>query len=270
MDSKELRGKWALVTGASSGLGVDFARELACRGASLLLVARRKERLEEVASELRSAHGVEADALALDLEARGAAADLYDQVRSLGRSVDILVNNAGFGIYGKFLDLPWEREAAMLDLDIVALVHLTRLFAPDMVQRGWGRILQVASIGAFQACPTYAAYGAAKAFVLNFGEAFNHELRGTGVSCTVVSPGVTATEFHQVAGQKMTAYQRLMLMTSRQVAAAGIRALLAQRSSVVPGFMNALGAWSMRFLPRRLATALAYRTMRDETSAEAK
>lgn len=269
MASKELQSRCALITGASSGLGVDFARELAQRGARLILVARRKERLEQVAQDLRSQHGVEVDILAIDLGSQDAAADLHRQVQAMGRNVDVLVNNAGFGVYGKFLEIPWERERAMIDLDISTLVHLTKLFAKDMVQRGWGRILQVASIGAYQPCPTYATYSAAKAFVLSFGEALNYELKGTGVSCTVVSPGVTATEFLQVSGQKATKYQKSMMMTSAQVAAIGIQAMLSQRASIVPGFMNAIGAWSIRLIPRRLATAIASRTMREDAPGAA-
>jgi hypothetical protein len=258
----DLRGRWSLVTGASSGLGVDFARELAARGSNLVLVARREERLQVVAAELRQRHRVEAEALAADLAAPGAPQQLFDHLQQAGRQVDVLVNNAGLGLYGPFLEIPWQREAGMLQLDVVALVHLTRLFVPGMRQRGFGRVLQVSSVGAFQPTPLYASYSAAKAFVLSYGEALNFELRGTGVSCTVVAPGITATEFLQVSGQTATLYQRLMLMTSAEVARVGVRALLRGRGSVVPGLANKLGAFSMRFMPRRLAAAVAWLTMR--------
>ncbi len=257
-----LKGRWSLVTGASSGLGVDFARELAGRGSNLVLVARREERLQAVAEELRQRHGVEVEALAADLAAPDAPQQLFDRLRQAGRQVDVLVNNAGLGLYGPFLEIPWEREAGMLQLDIVTLVHLTRLFVPGMQQRGFGHVLQVSSVGAFQPTPLYASYSAAKAFVLSYGEAVNYELRGTGVSCTVVAPGITATEFLQVSGQTPTLYQRLMLMTSAEVARVAVRALLRGQGSVVPGLANKLGAFSMRFVPRRLAAAVAWRTMR--------
>lgn len=259
----ELAGRRVLVTGASSGLGVDFARELAARGAALVLVARRLDRLEELAAELKRAHGVEVECAGADLGDRAAVQGLFERVTAGGRAVDVLVNNAGFGVYGPYLEIPWEREHAMLELDVVTLAHLTKLFARPMVERRFGRILQVASIGAFQPTPTYAAYSAAKAFVVSFSEAIDFELAGTGVSCTVVSPGVTATEFLAVSGQKPTLYQRLLMMTSADVARAGIDAMIAGRRHVVPGLLNALGALTSRLAPRRLATWIAWMTMRN-------
>jgi short-subunit dehydrogenase len=173
--------------------------------------------------------------------------------------VDVLVNNAGFGYYGDFASVPWEREKAMLDLDILALTHLTKLFLPDMLQRNFGFILLVSSIGAHQPSPTYASYSAAKSFVLNFGEALHFELRRTGVGCTVVSPGVTATEFLKVSGQSPTAYQRLAMMKSADVARIGVRSMLARKSSVVPGWLNALTVWSIRLIPQQRPALLSYR-----------
>lgn len=256
-----LQGKTALVTGASGGMGADFARELAARGAGLVLVARRADKLGELKAEITASAGVPVDVVAMDLEPRDAPPALYDAVKKQGRVIDIVVNNAGFGLYGKFGDVEWERERRMLDLDIMTLTHMTRLFLPDMLERHFGRILLVSSIGAFQPSPTYAAYSAAKSYVLSFGEALHYELKGTGVSCTVICPGVTKTEFLSVAGQKPTAYQRRTMMESSAVAAAGIRALLKGRSCVVPGSVNALSAWMTRFLPRQTAAAVADRFM---------
>ena len=258
----ELEGRTALVTGASSGLGVDFARELGDRGAALVLVARREGRLHDVALELRQRCKVRVDVLVVDLGQRGAAQSVFDDLQGRGIDVDILVNNAGFGAHGDFIDLPWDREEQMRNLDILALVHLTKIFSVPMVARGWGRILQVASVGAFQPCPTYASYGAAKAFVLNFSEAFHFELRGSGVSCTVISPGATATEFLDVSGQKPTLVHRLTMMTSASVGRIGVRSLLAQKVSVVPGLVNKLAAFSARFTPRLIATWGAWYSMR--------
>lgn len=251
---KRLRGRRALVTGASSGLGVDFARQLGAAGCNLVLVARRQDRLSEVRDEVKDAHGVEVDVIPADLSAAGARQELFARLE--GKDVDVLVNNAGYGIYGAFADVEWERTGNMLQLDVVALVHLTRLFLPGMVERGFGRVLQVSSIAAYQPSPTYAAYGAAKGFVLSFGEALNYELKGTGVCCTVLSPGNTATAFHQVAGQDLTLYQRLTMMPSPKVARIGLRAMMRGRSSVMPGLFNRLLAWSSRFVPRRLAAAI--------------
>lgn len=257
----ELRGEWAVVTGASSGLGVDFADVLAGKGANVVLTARREERLREQADLLRKRHGVEARVVPADLSVEAARVRLRDRLAEEGIRPIVLINNAGFGVWGRFADIPWERENRMLQLDVVAVAHLTKLFLPAMIERGRGYILQVASIGAYQPCPTYATYGAAKAFVLSFGEALAWELRGTGVHVTVLSPGVTRTEFLQVAGQQPTLYQRLSMMESRQVAEAGIRGMLRGKTTVVPGLINRLPIFLLRFTPRRAAAALAERMM---------
>lgn len=256
-----LTGKTALVTGASSGLGVDFATVLAERGCNLVLVARREDRLRTLADELTRRHGVQTHVIGMSLSEPGAAQDLYDRLRGLHVDVDVLINNAGFGVYGPFTDIPWEREEEMLRLDIIALTHLTKLFVRDMVARNSGYVLQVSSIGAYQPSPTYATYSAAKAFVLSFGEALNYELRRTNVKVSVLSPGVTETEFLQVAGQRQSLFQRLSMMRSRPVAETGINAMLRGKPSKVAGAMNALTAWSLRFMPRRLQAAMASAAM---------
>jgi short-subunit dehydrogenase len=256
-----LTGKTALVTGASSGLGVDFATILAEQGCNLVLVARREDRLRTLGGELGRRHGVQAHVIGMSLSPPGAAQELYDRLRALHLDVDVLINNAGFGAYGPFTEIPWEREEEMLQLDIVALVHLTKLFVHDMLARNFGYILQVSSIGAYQPSPTYATYSAAKAFVLSFGEALNYELRHTNVKVSVLSPGVTETEFLQVAGQRKSLFQRLSMMQSRPVAEMGIAAMLRGKPSKVAGTMNALTAWSLRFVPRRLQAAMASAAM---------
>lgn len=256
-----LKGKTALITGASSGLGVDFATILAERGCNLVLVARREDRLRALAEELTHTHGVQAHVIAMSPAQLGAAQDLYDRIGALNLTVDVLINNAGFGVYGPFTEIPWEREEEMLRLDIIALVHLTKLFVRDMLARNFGYVLQVSSIGAYQPSPTYATYSAAKAFVLSFGEALNYELRATNVKVSVLSPGVTATEFLQVAGQRKSLFQRLSMMQSRPVAEIGIDAMLRGKPSKVAGVINAVTAWSLRFVPRRLQAAMASAAM---------
>lgn len=263
MAESVLAGKTALVTGASSGLGVDFARELAALGARLVLVARREDLLKQVQAELKAKHGVEVTTIALDLGVADAPQALFDLLKQQHVQVDVLVNNAGFGLFGQELDIAWERTQQMLQLDIVTLTHLTKLFAREMVKRGFGYIMQIASIGAFQPTPGYAAYSAVKSYVLSFGEALNYELRGTGVSCTVVSPGVTATEFLAVSGQKPTPYQRLTMMQSHEVARIGVRAMLQRRISVVTGWVNWMLAMSVRFTPKPLVLWLAWRFMKN-------
>lgn len=261
MRETPLRGRRALITGASSGLGADFARELGARGCDLVLVARREERLRTVRDEIVGEYGVEAEVIPMDLLEERAPDRLHERTEGAGRAIDVLVNNAGFGVYGTFVEIPWERERRMLDLDIRVPVHLTKLFVPEMVARGSGRVLQIASIGAYQSVPTYASYSAAKSFILRFGEAIDYELRGTGVSCTVLSPGITATEFLEVSGQRPSLYQRLLMMQSEEVARVGIEAMLKRRSSVVPGLVNKLSVQANRLLPRRLATAIGHLLM---------
>jgi short-subunit dehydrogenase len=257
----DIRGLRAVVTGASSGLGADFARVLAEKGCHLVLVARREDRLKTLEQEITGRHGVEVHVVPMDLGHAEGPEALHTRTRGLGLEIDILVNNAGFGVWGPFLEIPWERERQMLELDILALVQLTKLYARDMAARRRGWILQVASIGAFQPSPTYASYSAAKAFVLSFGEAIAYELRGSGVKVSVLSPGVTETEFLEVAGQQRTFYQRMAMMKSAGVARSGIEAMLRGRTSHVPGVVNKLPAFLMRFTPRQLAAAMASWTM---------
>lgn len=257
MKQLELSNKTALVTGASSGLGVDFARQLAAKGANLVLVARREEQLRAVAADIEKEYPISAQIVAMDLAAPGAPQALYDDLRQRGIQVDVLVNNAGFGVFGDFASIPWEREKAMLDIDIITLTHMTKLFVQDMLARKSGYILQVASVGAYQPSPTYATYSAAKAYVLMMGEALNYELRRSGVSVTVISPGVTATEFLKVSGQPPSLYQRIMMMDSPSVARIGVESMLRRRSSVVPGLLNGLAAFSTRLMPRSVQAALA-------------
>lgn len=264
MAEKNLAGKTALVTGASSGLGVDFAKSLAKRGADVILVARRADLLEQVRADIEKDYGVKAVAMTSDLGDEANRQKLHDDIKAAGRKVDILINNAGFGLFGDFRDVSWERTNAMLQVDVVALTHLTRLFVNDMVDRGDGRIMLIGSTGSFQPSPGYGAYSAAKAYVLSFGHALHFELRGTGVSCTVVCPGVTATEFLQVSGQKKTFYQTATMMPSDKVAEMGVRRMLAGRPEIVTGWVNAMNAFQMRFLPRPLTAWLAWFFMKND------
>jgi len=261
-----LRGKTALITGASSGLGADFARHLAARGCQLVLVARRAERLRELQTEISTRHKIPIECVAMDLIECDAPQRLYDQLNRMGRTIDVLVNNAGRGLYGDFARVPWESLHQMLALDMIALTHLTHLFVVDMVRRQSGYILLVASTGAFQPTPTYAAYSAAKSYVLSLGEALHYELRHTGVQCTVLCPGVTRTEFFGVAGQRVTPYQRMTMMESSTVARIGIEAMLRGRASVVAGWLNAIFAWATRLMPRRMLAGLAFQAMRESPS----
>ncbi len=219
--------------------------------------ARRVDRLQELQKEITARYRVEADYVAADLSAPDAPQRLYGDVKAKGRTVDVLINNAGYAVYGKFQTTEWERTRAMLELDVVALTHLTRLYAADMAARRFGYILLVSSTGAFQPTPNYATYAAAKNYVLYLGEAVHYELEKTGVVCTVLCPGVTRTEFFDVAGQQMAPFQRATAMASAAVARIGIRAMLAGRSCVVAGRLNSLVAWSTRLAPRQFLAAMA-------------
>jgi len=260
---QDLKTKWALVTGASSGFGIDFAHLLAERGANLVLAARRTEPMEALARELADLYGTRCHVEGIDLARQDAPVALKDKLAALGIAIDVLVNNAGYGVYGDFVDQPLQRALAMLQVNVVSLTALTHLFATDMVRRGGGQILLVASVAAYQATPTYAAYSASKAYVLQFGEALHEELKDKGVTVTVLSPGITATGFLDVAGQRPTLYQRIMMMQSRPVALLGLRALGKGRASIVAGWGNAIGAWSTRLAPRAMQRKVSRLLMKN-------
>ncbi len=256
-------GQWALITGASSGFGRDFATLLAEQRINLVLTARRREPMEADAERLMEQYGIQVEVLPADLSRSEAREDLLRSIAALDIHIDILINNAGVGVFGPYEDTEWSRLDQMLQLDVVGLSHLSSLVLPAMRARSEGYILQVASIGGYQATPGYAAYSAAKAYVLLMGEALNRELRGTGVRVTVLSPGVSATQFLEVSGQKPTLYQKLFMMKSRPVARLGLQALLRGKMSVVPGIFNNLMVQSLRLMPRVLQANVAGLLMRN-------
>jgi uncharacterized protein len=247
-----IAGKWALVTGASSGLGVEFATLLAEQHANLVLVARRTDLLQQLAARLRREHPVSVLVEGCDLSAAASATALKERLDAHGVAVGVLVNNAGYGLYGDFVDQPLRQTTTMLALNVVSMTELTGIFAADMVRRGSGYILLVASLLGYQPVPGYAAYAASKAYVLHFGEALHDELEPHGVVVTVLAPGAAATAFVDVAHQRDTWALRLLMMQPRPVAAIGIEALLRGRPSVVAGSRNKLIALSNRFTPRRI------------------
>ena len=239
--------KVTLITGASAGLGVDFARQLAARGEQLVLVARRKERLDALAAELGNAR-----ALAIDLGEAGAAGRLMANVAAHGETVTCLVNNAGFGLAGRFAELDGARQRSMIDLNCGTLTELAHAVLPAMIAAKAGAILNVASIAAFQPGPGMAVYFATKAFVLSFSEALHEEVRGYGVSVTALCPGPTATEFGEVAGWGESTLIDRFSATSADVVCAGIAGMDKSRALIVPGFMNKASAQGHRLLPRWL------------------
>lgn len=237
----------ALITGASAGLGVDFARQLAAKGERLMLVARRKERLDELAAELGNAR-----AIALDLSEAGAVGRLMADLAAHGEQVELLVNNAGFGLTGRFAELDGKRQRQMIDLNCGALVELAHAVLPAMIERKSGAILNVASTAAFQPGPGMAVYFATKAFVLSFSEALHEEVKGQGVKVSALCPGPTATEFGEVAGFGPSNASSKLAAASGPVARAGIEGLERNEAIVVPGVMNKATAQAHRFFPRGL------------------
>jgi short-subunit dehydrogenase len=253
----------ALVTGASSGIGADIARELAGRGYDLVLTARRTDRLEALKAELTAARAdLRVDVVPADLGASGGVAGLIEKVEALGVPISFLVNNAGFGVHGDFFDHDPTRLRAMLDLNIGALTELSWHFGRSMRTRKRGRILQVASMAAYQPSPYYAAYAATKAYVLFLSEALNFELRGSGVTVTTLNPGLTATEFHEVAEHPKTGLVAMTVMSPRSVARIGVGTALRGKAVVTAGLINKLSGLLAALLPRSWVNAMAGMMMR--------
>jgi short-subunit dehydrogenase len=244
--------KVALITGASAGLGVEFARQLSATGHRLVLAARRKDRLEALAKELGNARTV-----AIDLSKPKASAKLLADIEAHGETVDLLVNNAGFGLIGRFAKLDAARQREMIDLNVGALTDLCRAVAPGMIERKSGGILNVASTAAFQPGPKMAVYFATKAFVLSLTEALHEELKPHGVHVSCLCPGPTRTEFGDVAGFGGNGLFDRVAMNPDTVVRAGLDGLERNRAVVVPGLVNKLGAASTRFAPRSLVRKIA-------------
>lgn len=256
--------KTALITGASFGIGLELARIFAREGHNLVLVARTGDRLRQLAGELEKNHSTRSLILAADLTEPGAPAYVLDQTTRAGIAVDFLVNNAGFGQYGFFAENDLEECLRQIQLNVTTLTHLTRLYVPEMIERRYGYILNVASTAAFQAGPLMAVYFATKAYVLHFSEALTNELAGTGVSVTCLCPGATATEFHKRANATAMNLLRMGTMDARTVAEDGYHALMEGRPMVISGLKNWLIAQSVRFSPRRLVTAIARKTQESK------
>src|ERR1035438_2712964 len=255
--------KTALITGASSGIGLELARIFAREGYNLVLVARNGDRLRQLASELEKADGARSLILATDLTDPGAAAYVLDQTTRAGLQLDVLVNNAGFGQYGLFAENDLEECLQQIQLNVTTLTHLTRLYLPGMIERKSGRILNVASTAAFQPGPLMAVYFATKAYVLHFSEAIANELHGSGVTVTCLCPGATVTEFHKRANATGMKLLKMGAMDARTVAEDGYRALIAGKPVVISGVKNWLVAQSVRFSPRWLVTAIARKTQEE-------
>jgi short-subunit dehydrogenase len=261
-----------LVTGGSAGIGAAIARELADRSYDLVLVARDAVPLEELADELRRTHGVHVDIEAVDLADADARAALLARLQAGEREVVGVCNSAGFGSFGRFAELPLEREQTLVRLNVEALHHVCGAFLPRMVEHGVGAVLNIASTAAFQPVPGLATYAATKAFVQSFSEAVHAELEGTGVSVTCLSPGPTRTRFGRVAGLEATDHVAPGFLFSEpaDVAREAVDGMVAGRRTVVPGVQNKLSAMGGRLVPRTLLLPLARRVGVEQWSEESR
>jgi short-subunit dehydrogenase len=248
----------ALITGASSGIGRELARLAAADGCDVVLVARDIDRLEEVAASLRSAHGIECVAMALNLAAPSAPAQLEQALAARGITIDVLVNNAGFGHRGRFMSLDLDEQLDMIQVNLTTVVALTRMLLPAMIERGRGSVLNVASMAAFQPGPNMAVYYATKAFLLHFSEGLHEEVAAAGIGVTCLCPGPTLTGFAARARVEHLPAFRWTAMDARAVAEAGWRGLKEGRAVVVPGLRNKLVALAAHLAPRSIARKAAH------------
>jgi len=250
--------KTALITGASSGLGAEFARIHASKGDNLVLVARSKDKMDALKAELEKQFGISVNVIAKDLSEQSAPRAIYDELQTQKINVDYLINNAGFGDFGLFAECNWARQLEMINLNVTALAYLTRLFLPGMIQRKFGKILNVASTAAFQPGPTMSVYFATKAFVLSFSEAIANELNSTGVTVTALCPGATETGFKAASALgSSNLFKGNGIAGSKEVAEFGYKAMMKGKTVAVQGFINRLMAQSVRFAPRKIVTAIA-------------
>jgi len=248
------RDKWALVTGASAGIGVALAEELASGGTKLVLTARRKDRLEELARRLTATYKINTEVFPADLADAHAPERIFAFTKEKGIEIDLLINNAGFGQYGEFHSVEKQRLLDMVQVNCSAVVHLTSLYLPEMVARRRGDVLILASTASFQAVPYISTYAATKAFDLLFAEGLAEEMKPYGVRVCALCPGSTESEFNAVAGQPKLRSNR---ETAEKVAHTGLKALVAGKSYVISGLGNYLGAHGERLVPRRFVTKVA-------------
>jgi short-subunit dehydrogenase len=259
---------WVLITGASSGFGEEFARQYAEQGHSLVLVARRLDRLQALAETLRRQYRIDVVVEQVDLSDIGAVTQLHRRLREQNIAIDILINNAGHGLQGPFIDSPLESTLAMVQLDVASLTAITHVFSQDMRARRRGKILLVASLLAYQGVQNFAVYAAAKAYVLRLGEALHRELEREGITVTTLCPGMSDTDFAAAAQQKLTPMLKLLMMQPAPVVRTGIRALQAGRISVVAGWANKAMVILTWATPRWLHQAILSHAMNSSDSPE--
>ena len=252
----------ALVTGSTSGIGKAFAEKLASEGFELILVSRDAAKLSKQATHLIPKYNVKVQCIPLDLALPGAAQKVFDAVKELGLSVQILISNAGFNEAGKFLDTSMEKETDMIQLHAIFTTELMKLFVPDMVSSGYGRILNLGSTGSYMPVPYDAVYGATKAYVLSVSKAINAELSGSGVSVTTLCPGATNTGFAEKADLEGTLLFKLFVMEPSRVAEIGYKALMKRRTTVIAGMYNKMLVLSSKIVPPPLLNSVSMRMLK--------
>lgn len=251
----------ALVTGASSGIGEQFARQLGAKGYDVVMVARRKERLDAIAGEIAEANGVKTEVIEADLSTKKGVSAVADRIKN--GDISVLVNNAGFGTQGEFADLPLNRETEELDVNIIALTQLTHAAAKPMVEQKRGTIINLGSVGSFQPVPHMATYAGTKAYVLSFSEALHEELKPHGVTVTCLCPGVVYTGFQEAAGMSREKMPGMGVMTAEKVVEAALKGAAKKRAIVIPGALNQAAAQMTRLAPRWLIRRVSGRMFED-------
>jgi short-subunit dehydrogenase len=262
--------KYTLITGATFGIGYEFAKLFASEGFNLILVARNKNRLSAISKELFEKYKIDVQTIEKDLSHLNSAEEVFEEVNKKNLEVEILVNNAGFGNHGKFWETDLKTELEMIQLNITSLIQITKLFLPKMIENKHGRILNVASTAAFQPGPFMNIYYATKAFVLSFSEALNSELKGTGVTSTVLCPGPTKTEFFARAGMEDTVLVKTKIiskMPAEKAAKIGYKGLMKGKRIVIPGIPNRIGVLFVKLFPRKLIISVV-RLLKSQKQAK--
>jgi short-subunit dehydrogenase len=251
------KNKYALITGASSGIGYEFANLFAKDGANIVITARNEKKLLNIKNMIEKEYNVKVFTISKDLVKTESPEEIYEQLKRENISIDILVNNAGFGYLGYFSDTDLGRQIDMIRLNVLSLVKLTGLLLPSMIEKGYGKILNVASIAGFQGMPHHSIYSATKAFVLIFSESITRELEDKGITVTCLCPGPTDTNFFETAGIKSIVFRRFRLMSAREVAKVGFNAIKKNKTIAIPGLKNKLIVFLERFIPRIVIAKLA-------------